>query len=63
MEYREFGRAEPFLRGVVTVVCALEVVAITTRKIPTVTRICREHPAASAAVLTALAVHFQPLGR
>lgn len=60
MEFPEFGVAEPYLRRLVAAVCAYEVLAITTRKVPTVSWFARKHPAASAAVLTVLAMHFQP---
>ena len=61
MEYREFGHAEPYLRAAVAAVCAYEVVAITTHKVPTVSWIVRRYPAIKPLVLGALAVHFQPL--
>ncbi len=62
-DYREFGIAEPFLRAAVAIVCAYEVVAITTRKVPTVSWIARRHPIAGTVVLAALAHHFQPISR
>lgn len=60
-EYREFGVAEPYLKALVAVACAYEVVAITTGKLPTVTRITRRYPVVGVAVLAVLAKHFQPL--
>lgn len=59
--YREFGHAEPYLRAAVAVVCAYEVVAITTHRVPTVSWFARRYPVAGAVVLAALARHFQPL--
>jgi hypothetical protein len=61
MQYREFGVAEPYLRGLVAAVCAYEVVAITTHKVPTVSWFARRHPVIGTAVLAVLAKHFQPL--
>ena len=60
VEYPEFGAAEPYLRALVAGTCAWEVVAITTGWLPTVSRLARQYPAASAAVLGVLAWHFQP---
>lgn len=61
MPDREFGCADTFLRGVVATACAWEVVAITTRKVPTVSRISRRHPWFAAAVTGVLVWHFRPL--
>lgn len=60
-EYREFGAAEPYLRALVAVVCGYEVIAITTRQVPTVSWVARRYPVAGALVLAVLAKHFQPL--
>jgi len=57
--YREFGRFEPFLRGAVAVVCVYEAVAITTRRVPTVSCLTRRYPILGDVVLTALARHFE----
>lgn len=54
----EFGRFEGFLRGVVTTACAYEVVALTTRRLPSVSCLARQSPATGALVLAGLAVHF-----
>lgn len=60
-QYQEFGFAEPYLRAAVAAVCAYEVVAITTRKVPTVSWVARRYPVTGAVVLAVLAKHFQPL--
>lgn len=57
----EFGAADPVLRALVAAICAYEVVAIVTRKVPTVSRIARRYPVAGAVVLAGLARHFEPL--
>jgi hypothetical protein len=61
MPDREFGHAEPFLRALVIGGCAWEFVALTTRRLPTVSRLSRRYPVFGAAVLAVLARHFQPL--
>jgi len=60
MTGREFSHADPVLRTVVAVACAWEVVAITTHRLPTVSRLSKRHPLFRAAVLAALAHHFRP---
>ena len=60
VEYPEFGPFEPYLRRLVAGVCLYEAAAIWTRRVPTVSRLARQYPAASAAVLGVLAWHFQP---
>lgn len=60
VEYPEFGPLEPVLRALVAGTCSWEVVAITTGRLPTVSRLARQYPAASAVVLGVLAWHFQP---
>lgn len=42
-------------------ICAYEVVSITTHRVPTVSWVARRYPLAGAVVLAALAKHFQPL--
>lgn len=61
MEYREFGIAEPYLRAGVIFGCAWELVALTTGKLPSVSRLSRRYPAVGGLVLAVLARHFQPL--
>lgn len=63
MEYREFGVAEPYLRASVAIGCAYEFLALTTRKLPTLSRIARHHPWAGVTILAVLAHHFQPIER
>lgn len=58
---REFGHLEPLLRVVVAGACAWEVVAISTGRLPTVSRISRRWPVFGHAVLTVLEVHFRPV--
>lgn len=62
MDRREFGAAEPILRAAVEIVCLYEVVALATRRLPSVSRLARRYPPVGAAVLAGLAWHFQPLG-
>lgn len=57
----EFGSADSALRALVAIICAYEVVAITTRKVPTISRIARMNPLVRAVVLAGLERHFQPL--
>jgi len=61
MDHREFGHAEPFLRILVAATCAWEVLAITTGRVPTVSRISRRSPMFADAVLAVLDIHFRPL--
>lgn len=56
----EFTVADTVLRAMVAAACAYEVVAITTRRIPTISRIAHRYPATGVIVLAALARHFQP---
>ena len=58
MDHREFGHAEPFLRLLVAGVCAWEVVAITTGRVPTVSRVSRRWPVFGDVVLDVLGIHF-----
>lgn len=61
----EFTVADTVLRGLVAAVCAYEVVAIVTRRVPTVSRIARRYPLAGTVVLAGLARHFEadPIAR
>lgn len=58
MDHREFGHAEPILRALVAGVCAWEVLAITTGRVPTVSRVSRRWPTFGAVVLDVLDIHF-----
>jgi hypothetical protein len=60
-DYREFAIADRYLRAAVAVTCAYEVVAITTRKWPTVSRLVQRYPLLGTIVLAALARHFDPI--
>jgi hypothetical protein len=57
----EFVFADRYLRAAVAAVCAYEVVAITTRKCPTVSRLTKRYPVLGTIVLAALARHFDPI--
>ena len=59
MDHREFGHAEPFLRLLVAGVCAWEVLAITTGRVPTVSRVSRRWPVFGSVVLDVLDLHFR----
>lgn len=50
--------AHKALRVVVATLCAYEVVAITLRKTPTLTKLNKRYPVIAPAILTGLAVHF-----
>ena len=50
--------AHKALRVVVATLCSYEVVAITLRKTPTLTKLNRKHPVIAPAILVGLAVHF-----
>jgi hypothetical protein len=50
--------AHKALRVVVATLCAYEVVAITLRKTPTLTKLNRRCPAIAPAILAGLAIHF-----
>lgn len=60
MEYREFGVAEPYLKALVIFGCAWELVALTTGRLPSVSRLSRRYPPLKRAVLVVLDQHFQP---
>jgi hypothetical protein len=45
-------------RWAAAAICGYEVTAIATGKVPTVTRLCQQHPVLAPALLTALAVHL-----
>lgn len=53
------GEPRP-LRWAVGLACAYEVVALTTSRIPTISRLANRYPAFGAAVVGALAWHFHP---
>lgn len=50
-----------FMRPLVAAACSYEVIAITSRRTPTVSRICRQHHWLAPLVLIALAIDlYQP---
>jgi hypothetical protein len=60
MTGREFGYADPILRAVVASACVWEVAALTTHRLPTISRLSKRHPLFRVAVLATLAHHFRP---
>lgn len=46
------------LRAAVAAVCTYEVMALATRRMPTVSRICRQHRWVEGVILAGLVVHF-----
>lgn len=50
----------PATKALVATLCAYEVAAIVTGRVPTITAMHRRWPAVGAAIVVALAVHFVP---
>lgn len=48
----------PLTKAVVAGLCAYEVAAITTGRVPTISTLNRRHPALGVVLLSALALHF-----
>ena len=48
----------PLTKAVVTALCAWEVAAITTGRVPTITTLNRRHPVVGVVLVGALALHF-----
>jgi hypothetical protein len=46
------------LRPVVAAACAYEVYALASRRVPTISRLCRRHRALEVLLLAALIIHF-----
>jgi hypothetical protein len=46
------------MRTLVGAACGYEVFALTTRRVPTISKICRCHRSVEAALLAALIIHF-----
>lgn len=49
---------EKSVRAAIAAACAYEIYALMTRRVPTVSRLCRRHRSLEAALLIATVVHF-----